>query len=668
MSLEGGGVILASASVGVDTGGTFTDLCWIENGTVRVHKVSSTPADPAVSVVEGLRRAPAGGSIVHGTTVATNALLEDRLARTALVTNVGFEDLVEIGRQARPALYDLEPPPPRPLVPPDLRFGIPGRLGPGGVVLEPLDPEELRNLVSRLRHAGVEAVAVGLLHAYADGSHERSVARALEATGLPVSLSHQVVREHREYERFVTTIVNAGLLPRMSAYLTRLGESLPGRPLAVMTSAGGTLGVEAAGRSPVQTLLSGPAGGVLGAVTMASLAGLERVLTLDMGGTSTDVALCPGRIPRTTEGTLGGLPVRLARVDLDTVGAGGGSLARRDAGGALQVGPRSAGADPGPAGYGRGGLEPTVTDAHLVLGRLGRAGLLGETLPLQPEASLEAVGRLGCDLGLDVMETAEGILRVAQATMERALRRISVERGHDPRDFALVAFGGAGPLHGAELAAALGVRRVLVPVHPGALSALGMVLGAPRRDLTATLLVDLDRVTAGEVESIFRELEDRGREELAGEGVRPRAMRRERRADLRYRGQSFELTVPWDEDPAAAFHQGHRKRYGLSREGEPVELVALRVAVTGPGIPPPFREAPPGESGPRAALVGEERAYLEGRERSLAVYRRDRLRPGHRVLGPARLTEFSATTLVPPGWEARVDGHGQLLLAPEGHA
>jgi N-methylhydantoinase A len=309
-----------------------------------------------------------------------------------------------------------------------------------------------------------------------------------------------------------------------------------------------------------------------------------------------------------------------------------------------------------------------VTDAHLVLGRLGTAGLLGETLPLHREASREAVGRLAGELGLGVMETAEGILRVAQATMERALRRISVERGHDPRDFALVAFGGAGPLHGAELAVSLGVLRVLVPVHPGALSALGMVLGAPRRDLSATLLAELDRVPAGEVERSFRELEEQGRGELAAEGITPGEIRCERRADLRYRGQSFELTVPWSENAGAAFHRAHRRRYGLSREGEPVELVALRVAVSGPGIPPPFREEAPEGSEPRAALVGEERAYLEGRDRRLAVYRRDLLRPGQRVCGPARLTEFSATTLVPPRWVARVDGHRQLVLTPEGLA
>lgn len=656
----------AALTVGVDTGGTFTDLCWVERGELRIHKLAGTPDDPSRSVLEGLARAPAGGTVVHGTTVATNALLEGRLARTALVTNRGFEDLVAIGRQNRPGLYALEPPLPPVPVPAELRFGIAGRLDPEGAELEALDREELRALGERLGDSGAEAVAVCLLHSYADGVHEREVARVLGREDRALCLSHEVLPEHREYERFVTTVLNAGLAPRVARYLGNLARGLGERRLSVMNSAGGTLGSAAAAAFPVQTLLSGPAGGVLGARSSALRAGLEQIVTLDMGGTSTDVALCPGRVSRTGEGRLGELPLRLARVDLHTVGAGGGSLARRDPGGALQVGPESAGADPGPACYGRGGEGATVTDAHLVLGRLGPEGLLGRSMPLDREAAREAVARLARDLGLGLEETAEGILRVASATMERALRTISVERGYDPRGFALVAFGGAGPLHGAELAEALGLPRLLVPRHPGALSALGMILAGPRRDLSLTLLSELGDLPSRRIEDGFRELEERGREEIEADGADPAALRCERSADLRYRGQSFELTVPWRADPAEAFHEAHRRRFGLARREAPVELVALRVAVSAPGARPHFPVEPEGPPDSRDAKAGEEEVRLDGRAASLSVYDRERLRPGHRIAGPARISEFSSTTLVPTGWVARVDGQGQLRLALRG--
>jgi N-methylhydantoinase A len=388
-------------------------------------------------------------------------------------------------------------------------------------------------------------------------------------------------------------------------------------------------------------------------------------MTLDMGGTSTDVALCPGALPRATEGAIGGIPVRLPRVDVHTVGAGGGSLARRDAGGALRVGPESAGADPGPACYGRGGTGATVTDAHLVLHRLGEHDLLGGEMTVDRDAAREAVGRVARELGLGLDATAEGILRVAGSTMERALRVISLERGHDPREFTLVAFGGAGPLHGAELAEALGMTRVLVPVAPGTLSALGLVLAAPRRDLVATLLADASEGVPQRAEVMFRALEEESRESLAAEGVPPHEVRVERWADLRYYGQSFELTVPWGDDPAGAFHRAHRRRFGLAREEARVEFVALRVTALGRAPEPPLREEPEGPEDAKEALADEVQVRLGDREQTLAVYRRDRLRAGHRLAGPARLVELSSTTLVPCGWEARVDGFGQIHLTRE---
>ncbi|HWP64909.1 MAG TPA: hydantoinase/oxoprolinase family protein, partial [Candidatus Limnocylindria bacterium] len=527
--------------VGVDTGGTFTDVVARVGREVRRCKVRSTPHDPAVAVLAGLARLAGSAPVVlhYGSTVATNALLERRGARVALVTTAGFEDVIEIGRQTRPRLYDLTPVPPRALVEARHRIGVAERVAADGRVLVPLSAAEVRRVTAAVRRSGAHAVAVCLLHGYARPAHERRLGRALRPLGLHVTLAHELQREHREYERTSTAAVNAYVGPLMARHIGRLAAGTRGR-LRVMQSSGGLIASRIAAAEPVRTILSGPAGGVVGAAAAARAAGLPRIVTLDMGGTSTDVAVVDGPLAFRTETTIDGLPVRLPVLDIHTVGAGGGSIARVDAGGALVVGPESAGADPGPACYGRG-LAPTVTDANLVLGRLRADDFLGGEMQLDVARARRALDPLARWLGCSVERAAAGMLAVANAAMERAVRVITVERGLDPREFTLLAFGGAGGLHAAELADALGIERVYLPRDPGLLSAWGVLSADAVRDLVATVRL-LEPATAVLARRL-RPLEREAAAALARDGItRPRI---ERVLDVRYAGQSYELQVPF---------------------------------------------------------------------------------------------------------------------------
>src|SRR5215471_1210015 len=555
--------------IGVDAGGTFTDFVILEDdGRLTTFKLRSDAHSPASVILAGLEQAASHSGqkdpidVVHGSTVATNALLERKGARTAFVTTAGFEDLLEIARQNRAELYNLTPPPRRPLVERGLCFGVNERIYEDGTVARAPKASELKRLAARLKRAGVQSIAICFLHSYQKPTNEAAVLKALEREGVYVCASHQISPEFREYERASTTVVNAYVGPLMGAYLERLAPARRFR-IAIMQSNGGFLSTRDAGRQAVRTVLSGPAGGVVGAVETARLSGFRRVLGFDMVGTSTDVSLADGVPRETTEAHVDGFPIRVPMLDIHTVGAGGGSIARVDAGGLLRVGPESAGADPGPACYGVG-TEPTVTDAHVVLGRL--EALLGGSLRIDKSRAVEAVDRIAKQLKLDRAAAAAGILRVANANMERAIRVVSVERGHDPRDFALVAFGGCGGLHACEIARELGIRTVLVPEHAGALSALGMLLADRVRDYAAGVLGRAD------VEAAFAKLERRARRESPGAEI-------ERSADLRYRGQSYELNVPWaDADAAVArFHREHAKLYGYSNPGRDVEIVTIRV-------------------------------------------------------------------------------------------
>jgi N-methylhydantoinase A len=626
----------------------------LEDGQLRVLKRRSTPNDPGAAVRGGLAALGGHPRLHYGSTVATNALLERRGASVVLLTTAGFEDVLEIGRQTRPELYALEPRRPRPLVAGARRIGLRERLLYDGRVETRLTPREVRRAVAAVARAGTRAVAVCLLHAYANPVHETRLGRALAGRGLHVTLSHRLLREYREYERVATTVVNAYVGPLMDDHLRGLAAAVPGG-VRVMQSSGGLVGAATAGAEAVRTILSGPAGGVVGAAARARRAGFPRVITFDMGGTSADVSLVDGALARRAETTVDGLPVRVPALDIHTVGAGGGSIARLDAGGALRVGPESAGAEPGPACYGVG-TRPTVTDANLVLGRLVETEFLGGEMRLDRARAERAVGALARRLGRSVTATAAGIVAVANAAMERAVRVVTVERGHDPRAFTLVAFGGAGGLHAAELAATLGIARVYVPRHPGLLSAWGVLAADVVRDYARTLR----RLEPREAELLagLAGLAAAARRDLRGDGIRRVVV--EPLLDVRYAGQSYEVTVPHRRRWRAAFHAAHARLYGHADAARPLEVVTLRVRARGgatrlPDDPPPPRGGPPAALMRRSVVAG-------GRARPGAVYRRDRLGPGARLRGPAVVCEYSATTFVPPGWTASVDRHGGLVL------
>jgi len=644
--------------IGIDTGGTFTDFVLWRDGEVRVHKVLSTPAAPELAILQGIADLgldPAGLRIIHGSTVATNAVLERKGVRTVYVGNRGLKDLLTIGRQARERLYDLQPPKPLPPVPADLCLETGGRLGADGTWVEPLTAADIAELTAALLRLAPQAVAINLLFSYLDDSAERALEAAVPE-GVFCSRSSEVLPVAGEYERGIATWLNAWVGPLVGRYLERLGAGLPGAALSVMQSSGEAVAAGQTARRAVHLLLSGPAGGLVGAGFAGRLAGQDRLLTFDMGGTSTDVALLAGAPRLTGEGRVAGYPVAVPMVDMHTIGAGGGSIARLDPGGALLVGPESAGADPGPACYGRGGTEPTVTDANLVLGRLRPDAFLGGRMTLDTSAARAAIARLGQAMGLTLEQAALGVVDLANEHMARALRVISVQRGTDPRGFVLVSFGGAGGLHVCALAEALGMTRALVPVHAGVLSALGMLAARPGRTLTRTWGRDLARLADGQVEARLGELTKEGVLALEAEGLAPGNLRTDSSLDLRYRGQSYTLEVPWAGITASSerFHQAHLARYG-HRLDLPVELVNLRVRVLGPEpelrLPPAAARA----EAPRPA------ASVVGWPVPVPVLPRGAL-AGSQVAGPAIVVDAVATTWLAPGWVAQGDAYGNLLL------
>jgi N-methylhydantoinase A len=672
----------------VDVGGTFTDLALVraEQSGVVTWKVPSTPRDPAEGILAGLEellRAEglAGGDVgflAHGTTVATNALLERKGAPTGLLTTKGFRDLLEIGRQIRPHLYDLQADKPPPLVPRRLRLEVTERLLADGKVFRPLDLDEARAALATLRETGVEAVAICLLHAYANPMHEATLAR-LAAEALPeafVSASHRVVPEFREFERLSTTVLNAYLGPIVSRYVGHFRARVRDLGIAVTPyinqSNGGVISVALAGECPIRTILSGPSAGVMGAHAVARRAGHARIITFDMGGTSTDVCLVEGEAPSATSQRLvEGYPVKTPMLDVHTVGAGGGSIAWVDSGGALKVGPQSAGADPGPAAYDRGGREATVTDAHVLLGSLNPVALLGGRMPIRRDKAEAALGRLGAPVGLGAAEAARGILAVVTANMARAVRVITVQQGRDPREATLVAFGGAGPLHAVSLARELGIRQVLVPEAPGILCAMGLLVEDLRTDFARTRVTATAGATSGQVRGLFDEMETEAHQWFEAEAVPPARRALRRLVDMRYAGQNYELSIPlaWaDGRPdlaalAAAFHREHERAYGHAAPDEPTQLVCFRL--TAIGRTPPLDLAP-ARRGPAAgdAVIARRPVWFLEAERPLEspVYARERLEPGRAIAGPALIEQPDATTLLPPGSAARPDEQGNLVI------
>jgi N-methylhydantoinase A len=653
--------------VGVDTGGTFTDFLIVSPRGVEAFKVPSTPRDPSRAFVTGLAEARRRlgrepERVAHGFTVATNTLLTRSGAPTALVTTEGFEDMLLIGRQTRPELYALAPRAPEPLAARARTVGARERLGPDGTVETALTAGEAGRVARAVARLRPRAVAVCLLHSYARGAHEQALARALRAAlpdGVQVSLSSEVAGEYREFERASTTVLNAYLAPRVSDYLTRL-ERAAGSRLRVLQSNGGTVSAAALAARPVLSVLSGPAGGVLGAARVAAAVGLLDVLTLDVGGTSTDVAVHPGRPRVTKEAILDGVPIRVPMLEVETVGAGGGSLARVDAGGALAVGPESAGADPGPACYGKGG-GPTVTDAHVVLGRIVPELFLDGGMALEVDASWRALESLARGLGFRgrdaVRQAARGVVAVANTSIERALRVISVARGYDPRGFALVAFGGAGPLHAAELALGLGVREILVPPRAGLLSAWGLLGAEETHPLSRTVLWPLDDTAPPRLRRAFAALE-REASRRFGRGLAYR-----RSLDVRYHGQSFEIEIPFVTNLARAFDEAHRQRYGYARPGRSIEIVNLNVEAHRPG---PRLPSPRARRRPRPEPWGRVTLDTGARAVQAPVWRRERLGAGARLFGPCLVVEYGATTYVPPRFTSRVDERDNLRLRRSG--
>ena len=668
--------------VGIDVGGTFTDIALLEDGELTVHKLPSTPDDPTRGILQGI--ADIGVSeadFVHGSTVATNALLEGKGSRTALVTTLGFEDVLEIGRQARSELYNLNLERPPALAPWELRFGVAERVDHTGMIIDDLTPQSVDTLAALIEQAQVDSVAVSFLFSFLNPVHEEMVLEALQKLpGQPfISISSRVLPEFREYERTSTVVVNSYVGKLMSQYLGRLEKSL-GRGLRIMQSSGGSITSRLASEQPVRTILSGPAGGVVGAFHTGTQAGYPDIITLDMGGTSTDVCLCPGEIKATTGQGVGGYPVSVPMIDIHTVGAGGGSIARVDSGGALAVGPQSAGAAPGPACYGVGD-QLTVTDANLVLGRLLPEQFLGGRLELDKGRAEGLMADLGTQIGAAPRETALGIIRVVNSNMERAIRAISLERGYDPRRFTLVPFGGAGPMHCCELAQELGIPRVLVPGRPGILSALGVAIADVVKDYSRTVMLrgeDLNRLRMDEE---FLGLEGLARRELESEDLPVERMTARRFLDVRYLGQSFELTVDYpginrsnqrtnDQGPtlrrriADSFYRAHLQRFGYADRNQPVEVVNLRLKLELRVDKPDPAAEPAGPADPAQARAGRTQVVFAQGELPTDLYQRGELRSGHQFPGPALVLQMDTTIVVPPQWNASVDPFRNLLLQP----
>ena len=706
--------------IGVDTGGTFTDIVMHINGALFTHKVLSTPQNPAHAVIQGvdeiLRRHNADAEqveLVHGSTVATNALLERRGARIALVTTKGFEDVLEIGRQARPSLYDFFVERPAPLVPAERRFGISERTLHTGDIQTAINPADLDALATQLATLELDAIAICFLFSYVNPQNEQIAAKHLETLKIPISCSHQILPEYREYARFSTTVANAYIRPALEKHLSTLldgsasiisdtpesiGKSRQ-RPLTreemepaqfteslrLMLSNGGYISArifqpslqaenllyksESAG---IRTVLSGPAGGVIGAYHVAKTAGYEQIITFDMGGTSTDVSLCNNGISMTTESTISGLPIKVLLIDIHTVGAGGGSIATIDSGGALRVGPESAGANPGPLCYGKQGENITVTDANLFLGRIAPTQFLGGQMSLvSADAIRTHFEKFSVHLGLPSLETAEGILKVANATMERAIKVISVERGFDTRDFTLVSFGGAGGLHAVFLAENLGIPTVLIPPNGGLLSAYGMLFADVIKDYSQTVLWKfekrdkgsdthlLERLNAG-----FGTLLAQAESDMKTEEFPPAQLKIERSLDMRYEGQSYELNIPYAEtDFVNEFHAAHAQRFSYARAEATVEVVNLRLTAIGETEKPVLHPEPLTDAEISAdARIAQKPVIFEGKAHPTDFYRREALRPGNQIEGPAIVTEFSATTVIPPHFFASIDAYQNLIL------
>jgi N-methylhydantoinase A/oxoprolinase/acetone carboxylase beta subunit len=655
--------------IGIDTGGTFTDFVILAGGKILTKKIPSTPADPSCAILEGLREFLVGGAnpaLIHGTTVATNALLERKGGRIGLITTEGYEDVLFIGRQTRRMLYGLKGERRSPIIERKFSFGLAERTSAEGRVERAPRTGDIKVILDKIQALGLEAVAVSLINSYANTANERAIMKELKKRRMLASVSSLLLPEYREYERTSTVAVNAYLMPVLDRYLSALEKKLGGAELRIMQSNEGYISASKAKAEPIRTALSGPAGGVVGSFYLAKAAGFGKIISFDMGGTSTDVSLIEGRIRRTSESAIGDFPVRFPIIDIHSVGAGGGSIAYADQGGSLRVGPQSAGADPGPACYGRGEL-PTVTDANLVLGRIDPDFFLGGKMKLHPERSLKAISRLGRKICKSPLEAAQGIIDIANANMEKAIRLISIERGFDPRDFGLFSFGGAGGMHAADMAAHLQMKAVIVPNNSGVLSAFGLLLADSVKDYSRSVLKPVRRFRAAELDALFKKLESRGRRDMGEDGFASASIVFERTLDMRYGGQSYEINIPYAGKAGApletAFHREHQKLYSYAQPESPMEIVNIRLKARGISKKFRFRKMNEGpDVSARSALRKKQNIHYKGKKWMGAVYDRALLAPGARLSGPALVMDFGSTTFVPPGYRLRVDGHLNLVL------
>ncbi len=653
---------------GVDIGGTFTDLVLSDGSGLSIHKLLSNPQRPERSMLAGLETIASGDisaleQVAHGSTVATNAILERKGARTALLTSAGFRDLLFIGRQDRPVLYDIHPRIPAPLIPRERCYEVDERLDFRGDVLLPLDLAQLDRVLDRVADDEVDSIAVCLLFSYVNADHEQLIKRRILERGIvqhnwQVVLSSDVLPEFREYERASTIALEAYVRPVMSRYISELEAALPPTTsLRIMKSDGGVMRAGRVRRQAVHTALSGPAAGVMGAFHLASVAGYDRIITLDMGGTSTDVALVAGEPQPRAESAIDGLPLRVRMLDIETIGAGGGSIARVDAGGALRVGPESAGANPGPAVYGLGGEQVTLSDANAILGRLDAERFLGGNMALDLAAGERALEALARQIGYSVVDTAKGVIEVASVNIDRAIRHVSIARGHDPRDFTLVAFGGAGPLHACAAAARLDIPSILVPPTPGVLCAMGLLLADVAVEYSQSVIRRASEVAIIDLRASQDGLLARARHELEQEGIAEDDMRFFGSLDMRYEGQAYELNIPFGADVVEAFHLEHERTYGHAMRWRAVEVINSRLNGIGLIDKPELAavDAPQHD----AVAFGAKPSPLGGETR---LFQRGDLKAGATFVGEALVFQLDSTTYVPPGWQARVDGFMNLLL------
>jgi N-methylhydantoinase A len=643
--------------VGIDTGGTFTDFVFFDGKNLFTHKISSTPYDPSQAIIQGLIEVLGNEfgdtEIVHGTTVGTNALLERKGARVALVTTKGFEDVVQIGRQNRAKLYDLFWQPREPLVPKMLRFGVNERADYEGRILKRLKIDEVERLCYKLKKLGVECIAISFLHSYKNSKNEVDAEKILSRLGIPISTSSRILPEFREYERTSTIVANSYLQPKVRAYMKSLSDNLPESRVLVMQSSGGVIFPKQAGEEPVRIIYSGPAGGVVGGFKISEKMGYKRVITYDMGGTSTDIALCDGSLLFTTENKIDGIPITMPMLDVITIGAGGGSIAYVDSGGVLKVGPESAGADPGPACYGRGSF-PTVTDANVVLGRINPKWFLGGKMEIFPEKSRSALRGLANRLNTSVLRLADGIIKVSNSNMERALRVASIGRGYDPRDFALFSFGGAGGLHACELAVGLGIKKVIFPKDPGVFSALGMLMAESFKDYSQTIFLSGKEIDLDSIEKGFDALEKK-----AGDDFPFAELKFDRFMDARYKRQSHEITIPFSDSFTKVFHRTHKKKYGYEKSHDEIEIVTLRLRAvlrSKGGIKLPFLNNPK-----RKIMSDKNKLFFNNKRLDVKSYVRDDFYSGFTFKGPALVLENTSTIFIPPTFWCSVDRFGYII-------